>query len=176
MRKKLIIAFIFGLLMMGIGSGIAFAEISSFRYGGEKYMNGEMAAVELQQTVPEGTQQIVIQVYGYQAGKIRIVEDSSSAENEITVLVTCNEKFIKPTFDEECSWGGEETQKAPEEAVYGLLLEYNDSYDEVSELFKMKDEFLKCVKNRVVYSYRYDDVGEVIIKAQPELARRITVR
>lgn len=217
MRKRLIIIFIIGFLIMGIGSGIAFAEFSSFRYGGEKSLGREMDTVKLLQQVPEGTEEVIIHSIGYYRNRIQIVEDSSLEKNEMIVEVTCDTHIIEPVIeetkeldeeessdenpeyvideggtgeaeenmpDEGMTEGTDETleetepEKAPspQKAVYTLNYYYYNSYDDLSEFFKMKDELMECIKTRVVYSYPYEEVEKVVIKASPELAGRIILR
>ena len=184
-RKKLVIAFIIGFLMMGIGGGISFAEFSSFRYGGEKILNGEMSTVNLQQTVPEDADEIVIRTYGYDSRRVRIVEDSSMAAGEILVEVTCDADAVEPIIEELEDYvyneGPEEISDEPETALQKTkkvvyALNYYYSNDDLTEFFKMKDEFMECIKNRVIYSYSYNEIQGVLIKVPLGLSERITLR
>ena len=151
-RKRLIIVFIIGFLMMGIGGGIAFAEFSSFRYGGNIQLGGEMATVKLQQTVPEDAEEIIIWPYGYRLDRIQVVEDSSLAKDEITVEVTCNTDNIKPFMDEQEDSEEEAGTEVPKKSVFVLGYTGYDSSDGVSEFFQVKDEILESINNRTIYT------------------------
>lgn len=196
-RKRLLIVFIIGFLLMGIGGGIAFAEFSSFRYGGEKNMSGEMSTVKLYQTVPDNAEAIFIRTYGNHIDDVQIVEDNFLEKDQIMVEVTCDSKVFMPTLElqEEAENDGmeetaefddsepeiSETQLTEKEApapvnVAYLLDYYYISNDDLSEFFKLKDEFMECVKNRVVYSYYNDSIQGVVIKAPEELAKRIVIK
>lgn len=174
-RKRLIIVFIIGFLMMGIGGGIAFAEFSSFRYGGNIQLGGEMATVKLQQTVPEDAEEIIIWPYGYRLDRIQVVEDSSLAKDEITVEVTCNTDNIKPFMDEQEDSEEEAGTEVPKKSVFVLGYTGYDSSDGVSEFFQVKDEILESIKNRTIYTYSYDDVDRVVIKVSSDRAGRISI-
>ncbi|MBT9778966.1 hypothetical protein GPL15_21040 [Clostridium sp. MCC353] len=268
MRKKLVIAFIVGFLMMGIGGGISFAEFSSFTYGGEKILDGEMSTVEIKQTVPEDADEIIIRTYGYDRRKVQIVEDSSIAKDEILVEVTCNTDLVEPIMEEQRNYEndtedmsddsaedmanessqemtndtseenpdeslddtaeenpdgsaddtaeenpdesaddtaegnpdesaddtaegnpGESADDMPEEkpdepqtvqperkeVIYALNYYYYSDND-LSEFFKMKDELMECIKNRVIYSYSYHETQGVLIKVPLGMAERISLR
>lgn len=196
--------FFSGLLLMGIGSGVAFAEFSSFHYGGEKILNGEMTPITLEQKIPEQAETIQFFVNRYGSQMIRFETDSTLEEDQVSVVVYCNQESVSPYIREQEKLNREEdealegenidlegapVEQAEETAnqteklanqpgetaefVYFIDFRYLNSYDEVSQFFKIKEEFLEGIKKRVVYSYSYDDIGEVVIKASPELMDRI---
>lgn len=216
-KKSIIIIFFVGLLLMGIGSGISFAEFSSFHYGGEKSFSGEMTKVTLNQTLPEDVTTVYLLLRGYDWGKVRIEPDSTLAPGQIAIDITCDDKLISPYIEEykeylesseeetgdlessekktgDLESSEEETGdlESPEESkedfepleenkpvaqiAYSLGYFYHGSYDEASAFFQIKDEFLKDIKNRMVYTYTNDDIENVTIKAAPELAEHLYIR
>lgn len=174
-RKKLVIVFVFGLFLLGLGSGIAFAEFSSFQYGGEKNFSGEMTAITLSQTLDEDIDTVYIQQRGNFNGKMLIEADSSLPVGQIAFEVMCNEKIVTPFLQEEKEMyrRGEYKKIGPGEAVYSLDFNYYNMDNEMSSFIKGKDELLEAVKNRVVYNYKTDYVQDVVIKAAPDLVDHI---
>lgn len=168
LRIKLLIVFITGFFIMGIGGGIAFAEFSSFRYGGEKEMGTEMSTVELIRSVPKDAAEIRIDGLDYyrNMGRVRIVEENSLAGNEFKIEVTCDKNRLVPFIEEE----------QMDEGIYYILnYNYNRSED-VADFFQRKDELLEGMKNRVIYSYTYrESVQDIVIKAPAGLAERIVI-
>lgn len=179
-KKKIMISIFFtGLLLMGIGSGVAFAEFSSFDYGGRKLINGEMTRITLEQKIPEQTETIRFFVNGYSSRRVRFETDDSMETDTVSVEVFCNQNVISPYIREEKKINQaevEETEYLEEgEAVYLIDYNYNNSYDEVSEFFKIKEEFLEGIKKKVIYSYSNEDIEKVVIKAPSELMERMVM-
>lgn len=177
MRKKLVIIFLAGLFLVGLGSGIAFGEFSSFRYGGEKKLGGEITVETLRKTVPEQAKTVYIEARGFRSWDIRIEEDGAVAPDEILVEISCNKAVIVPSIHsmEDLSNYEEGRRLELGETAYFLDFTYRNMEDEFSSFLKVKDELLGAFKNRMIYSYSTDYIEGVVIKASPELAERIIV-
>lgn len=164
--KHGILVFFAGLLLMGVGGGVAFGEFSTFRYGGEKHLNGELTEVNLQKRLPEDVQNLTLSVRRFDLSSVRLEPDSSLADNQISIQVLCQKDIITPYIVEETD---------QPETVYALNYAFHNSDDGLSKFFQVKDILLEGLKNRVVYSYHDDYIMEVVVKAPPELADRILI-
>lgn len=174
-RGKIIVIFLIGLLLIGIGSGVAFAEFLSFGYGGVKDFSGDMTTITLQETLPEDVTTVYLMMRGYDYSKIKIEPDNSMTNHRITVEVTCNEKFITPYMYAETEMPEDTEDDGSAKAVYSVDYGYYGS-GETAVFFQMKDEVLKDIRNRTVYTYSTDYVQNVTIKAAPDLAGRLFIR
>lgn len=113
-QKILSGVFLGGILLCGIGTGVAFVEFSSFEYGGERQIGSDAMVTETIDFSFEPRQGRVI------AGKSRwgnirssrITEDVSVPEGTIRYVVTYNKEMVKPylTYEE-----FEEDEEAAEE-------------------------------------------------------------
>lgn len=176
--KKITVAvFLAGLLMIGIGGGIAFAEFSALSYGGDIDLSGELKQVTLQQALPENTKSIRFYVRGYDSGRIRVIADSAMAKGQISIDVICDQEVVVPYIQDEQEFYGGISENTGENGDTAFMLgySYRHSNRDTSNFFKVKDDLLKGLKERKIYSYSREDVKEVVIKAPPELVDSITV-
>ena len=128
--------FVFGVLLGGVGTGIAFVEYSSFAYAGEKTMGEEnLVTRHFDQPFDPAKGRVGVEVgwYGYGDGEGRMVADPSVPENLVRYEVTYNEKAVTPcvVFDE----FEEENQDWDEEPEHTGVQETDESQEaaEVSE-------------------------------------------
>lgn len=98
-KKKLILIFLSGFLLMGIGTGISFAEFSSFQYGGEKLVNGQITTITLETEVPEDTKTLYLKLKDAPFRNVRVEKDNSMEAGQITVEILCNQAFINPYLE-----------------------------------------------------------------------------
>lgn len=166
---KIIITFFIGLLLMGIGIGVGFAEITTFRYGGKKDISGDMTTVTLQRSVPEEVRFIL----NFDSDKIIIDADSSMPHDQITVEVTCNDNFLRPyiTVDAEMKDG------VANGLCYVGYVYYGYGYgNAAADLFQMMHIMMEDYRDRTVYTYTADYVQSVTIKMNPDLASHLDIR
>lgn len=176
-RGKIIIIFFIGLMLMGVGSGIAFAEYSTFQYGGEKNFSGEMTTVTLHKTLPEDVTGVYILLRRHGLGKVRVEADETMEKDRITVEIVCDENRIAPFINEETEWPWDQEDASDKvRAIYSLDYYYQNTNNDWSDLFRIKDELLEDIKDRRIYIYTSDLIQEVTIKVSPELVEKLTIR
>lgn len=176
-KKVMAAVFLSGLLMMGIGGGVAFAEFSSLSYGGDISLSGEMKQVTLKAPLPENTNSVHFYVRGYDSNKIRVVGDSSLKKDQISIDVLCDQEVFTPYIQDGKDLYGDEYKEDSENGniVFMIDYSYHNNNRDMFNFFKVKDDLLKGLKERKIYSYSSEAVEEVVIKAPPELVDRITV-
>lgn len=171
MRRKVIILFFIGLLLMGLGGGISFAEFTSLRYGGEKSLTGDMTVVSIKKNAPVDTEKIYIETEWHDLRYIEVEADSSLPKGQIALEVTCDEQAVSPYLEEQK--GASESEG---EAVYTMGYRYHYGSDsELKTFMEVKDEMLSGLKKRVIYSFSTEDVQKAVIKVSPELVDRIII-
>ena len=174
-RKIIVAVFLAGLLMIGIGSGITFAEFTALSYGGDINLSGEMKRVNLQTTLPENTKAVQFYINGYDSGKISVIGDSTLAKDQISIEVVCDQEQITPYLHDEGELTLDGKASGESAAAYLLSYRYRGTNRDTFNFFKVKDDLLEGLKERKIYSYSNDYVQEVIIKAAPELVEHIMV-
>ena len=118
-QKILIGVFVCGVLMGGVGTGIAFIEYSSFAYGGEKKVGEEhLVTRQLDHTFDPARGRIAVDAdwSWREYGDCQILADPSVPEHVIRYEVTYNEKEVRPyliydEFEEDVE-DGEESEVA----------------------------------------------------------------
>lgn len=108
LQKILLGTFLGGVLLGGIGTGVAFVEYSSITYAGEKKIGQSSVVTEdLDFSFDPGKGIVVVAPVWYDEGKISYVEtDKTVPENVVRYRVTYNEKTVIPglhfsEYDEE---------------------------------------------------------------------------
>lgn len=164
-----------GVLIAGIGSGVAFAEYSSFEYGGEATLEGserftktlkyEVKADENDNADAENKKEVlnVLTDYHY-----TIVEDTSVPEDMVwfTICYLSDNKDVNPEIIE-----GEEEYYTDGEAEGKLEYIYIDcDYDhsDFRDLMRVKDPILSDLKNHKISDYQLDRVESVEIHVNPK--------
>ena len=177
MNKKFLIglsSFIVGIFMMGIGCGVAFAEYSSFDYGGVRYPEGSKERkLEKTFTIEDGK--------SYQANmsfatnSCTIVEDASVKKDEIKCRVKYRSEHEKDVDDIVMATEmveGEYDDITSEETLpmltFYMLYDYNHHSD-FEMVMKVKDLFLQDIKDHKLYEYRYyDEIESVELLVNPD--------
>lgn len=160
-RKKAAITFFSGLLLFGIGCGVAFAEFASFQYMGEKTIVEEQIEIEtLEAFIPEEQEEIWFQCYPYPYEGMVMAreEDEQMKPGEVQIEVTYNAKSMELEL----------FQAADEIVVQGF---YRGS--SFGEFMKYKDEVLNCLKNRQVYDWKTSRIQSVVIRGNAETLEKI---
>lgn len=164
--KVLLGIFFAGILLGGIGVGMAFVEYSSFEYLGEETIGGkEMKTDRLVFTVEEGAaKKIELDLRFFHEMSGPVVYDSSLPKNTIVCEITYNSEL-------RCFDSGSRTNKTTEYYYVDTMWIGN----EFSLLMERKDEILKDLKDGKFRSYDWDDEITVKIKAHPGLSGRLEV-
>ncbi len=186
-QKILIGVFVAGVVLGGIGTGIALEEFSGLRYGGRTVVGEEhLVTRELDFHFPiEG--KTLILGYNYN-GSLKqeelLVEDITVPVGTIRYEVTYNEQVVKPflQFDEyeeeeveEEIWEEEETESEKNEPVYAGILRLRASYiGDGFELFmENKDRILEELRQKKLSSYELAEITNLRIRVNPETMKYI---
>lgn len=171
-----------GTLVAGIGSGVAFAEYSTFEYGGETVLEGSSRfSKTLEYKVPaknadtakaeeteeqeeagditSGQKQVLNICTNYH---YTVAEDSSVPVNTVrfTVSYLTDDTNVEPEIIEN---GSEETDG--ERYIY---LDCDYEYNDFRDIMRAKDLILSDLKNHKISDYQTDRVEEIEISINPK--------
>lgn len=169
-QKIMIGVFCGGVLLCGIGTGVAAAEFSSLTYGGERII-GEtrMETKTLEAEIdPEAGVWHLSDSYPWSA-ELSMQTDESVSENTVRLVVTYNEARFTPEVqaavytDEYVDEKGDIVEeKYPVLELYGIW----EDQDEMKLFMELKDQFLSDLKEGRISSYRepaYVESVEILI-------------
>lgn len=155
LHKILLGVFCGGVLLCGIGTGIAVTEFSNLEYAGEKLvgeheMKTETIDVELE--LGEKPMSILgVMPSGY--GVTELIPDENVPENTVRFQISYNAKQVEPVLE----------QEKDQLSLYWHWL----SQDEMGIMMEIKDEVIQDLKEGRVASYRTKDVEELKILINP---------
>lgn len=163
----LIASFFVGILVCGLGVGIAFAEFSGLTYAGEEEI-GEMVKETLVYEVSTDADNYnICTTFHIEPGQ-KIISDNSIPENRIEIDVTYNNETDEP-FLYDCYW------ETNEEVICDIYV--SNTYDGFQVFMEHKDEMLTDLKNNRIGSYRIKDDGyDVVVRCNPAIAEKILVQ
>ena len=182
-----------GVLVAGIGSGVAFAEYSSFEYGGEIVLAGsERFTKTLEYKVSEE-----IDVLDIMADYHAVVEeDASVPKDKVQIMISylTDDKEVIPEIVQNQNEDFEETSEeifesmgaAPEavqsksgnsEKTYeSIYVNCNYQYNDFRDMIRVKDLILSDLKNHRISDYQLDKVEKISIHINPKADFTICVR
>lgn len=168
--------FLAGILMGGVGAGIAVLEYTSFSYGGEILVGEEyLVTKELDFELPEGEDKVVLARNQFSRDNLwQLKEDETVPEDVLCYQVTYNQKELEPFLELESV--KEMPEDGPEEeAICGVLNLAADYYynDNIEEMMNYKDQFLKDLKQKKFSTYRMEYITQVTIRINPKTMERI---
>lgn len=164
--------FVGGVLLTGIGTGIAFVEYSTLNYGGHKLIGEEDLVIDTftYQWEEENMDLVLLDDFDYHASRVtELVEDTQIPKNEIQYEVTYNENRVRPYI-----WASkaEESTMSQEEPVHiGLEMDY--LRNELADFMESKDLILSELKKHTISSYEIPYVTKVLVKVNPETMQKI---
>ncbi len=187
-QKVLIGIFLSGVLLGGVGTGIAVAEFSSLNYGGRKTIGAEnLVTKEMDFEIPTDGRTVILGYRGYRGGwEGNLVEDPSVPDGVVRYEVTYNERLIEPFLyyeeyeeeemaepDQDLDELQEEetrTDEEKKEPVYAGELYLSARYKGSDfELFmENKDRILEELKQKNLSSYEIAYLTEITVKVNPE--------
>lgn len=176
-QKILISTLLGGVLLGGIGTGVALVEYSSFAYAGEKIMGEEnLVTREIDfKFEPEKGKLVVVHEYW---GRINypdvLEEDGTVPEGVVRYVVTYNPRTTDvalsfDTYNQEEVEEGEvqaDTESISPQGYLSLQIRYVGNNFEM--FMQSKDEILKELKQRRISSYNIAYVTDVRIKVNPK--------
>ena len=191
-KIRMILASVFlgGVILGGIGAGIAIVEYSSLTYVGEKKIGEEnLVTCEMDYTFTLENEQISIE--DRDIWNTKIEEDETVPEGTIRYVVTYNEKTVKPTLrvweeqdyqEEDLSENNLEpssekdsnTEENKEEdppikqlKQTALELGVRYTYSDFALLMESKDQILEDLRQGRIASYDVMYISQVTIKVNP---------
>lgn len=178
MRTKGIITgiFIMGIVLIGVGCGIAFGEYSQFTYGGKQTCVLQEDTKEFTFKLDDNISEDEKKIYYYTVGceDVKIIEDDEIKNDEICFEVSYNKELVEPKVEKSYSaannymYQTEESKEEINDEIYEVGFYYNNSYDDL-ELFMMcKDKLLKDLKNNKISDYSPRYLTGCIIKVAPD--------
>lgn len=157
-HKITIVIFCIGVLLCGIGAGIAFTEFGALTYGGRQILGEtDMVTRDLDvEFVPDEDVQDVVGISGfYRYGALDIQTDSSVPVNTVRFRVTYNANRVEPfaTADEEriffgCCWVG--------------------GQDEIALMMEAKDIVLQNLKEGKLVSFDAVEIEDMSVIVNPK--------
>lgn len=195
-QKILIGVFVCGVLLGGVGTGIAFVEYSSFAYGGEKKVGEEhLVTRQLDHIFDPARGRIAVDAdwsWG-EYGDCQILADPSVPEHVIRYEVTYNEKEVRPyliydEFGEEDEEDDDESEAArdgevePDSGETRLSQESADIPDHIqgriflgvrhigndfATWMECKEDFLRELKQKRISYYERIGLAGVKIRVNP---------
>ncbi len=171
-QKTLFGLFAGGVLLTGIGTGIALVEYSTLNYGGHKiigddYLVTNTFTYEIDENYSES---VILEGFDYNVSRVtEFIENSDIPKNEIQYEVTYNTNKVRPYI-----WSNESTdvvQNKNESLRIGLGMEY--FRNEFADFMESKDLILSELKNHTISSYEMTYVTKVVINVNPEMMESI---
>ena len=185
-RKKLGIAFGIGILLCGLGCGIAFAQYSGFDYAGEKRIGDENLKTETVEKDIDSDGTIEIMYPGYRSD-VSVVADENVPIDKINFDVTYNTNeidlriskyndvyttYTDDYYDDDGNLiDGNEVEKKEIKFVFGT---HKDDRD-IDTMFKIKDELLKDIKNKKIGNYYVPGFESIVIRINPSNYDRVEI-
>lgn len=172
-QKILLGVFLGGVLLGGIGTGIAFGEYSSITYVGERKIGKEKLSEESFEFAfhPEEGAIKVRPIYMDNRKISPIVEDETVPEGTIRYELTYNAKAVTPSVEFVPSDTGSKRRQDGEgrsEYVQGeLSLSLWGQTDEFGLWMGCKDEILNDLKRGQIASYEIEYIKDAVIRVNP---------
>ncbi len=160
-RNVLLGVFLAGILFIGVGAGITFAEYSSFQYGGEIVIGKGGTEVDTEiYTIPLDQKTFICN--GTSEGT-KMVEDKSLKDGQVRIEILYNSKYTLPYFEYEYEPMEEEILDGYQNSF--IHIHTHQSIGEFEMFMECKDDFLTNLKKHILKSYQLDPVESVTVKA-----------
>lgn len=165
-RKLLAAILIGGVLLGGVGTGIALAEYASLEYTGQQNLTmGELVTKDFTLDIPAGCtveDPFCLDIYHYgNDNRFTIVEDASLALGTLTLQVTYSQDSVTPIISVD-----------EMENVLSLFWEYHGPGD-LAQLLALKDQVLADLKDRKISDYMHSYVEQITLTVNPVDRERI---
>lgn len=180
MNINMIMAVIFlcGILLVGIGAGVAFGEYSALEYGGEKEIGiGERKEITLEQKIVTGKKAKKTILYNHYGDDYELKQDKKVPEGIVRYEITYDSKHVQPELQytdySEVGYNDDETIKNFEGE---LFIVSHRTVNEMELFMELKDEALNDLKNGKISSYLYNPVEKVVVRVNPKTMKYIEDR
>ncbi len=160
LHKILLGVFGAGILLMGIGTGVLFTEITSLAYEGEQILGEtEMQTgnfdVEFE---PEEQRTLITGWYNWD--RAEILTDARIPENTIRFCVTYNGKRVQPDV-----WWEKGGREEYSQIIFGR--QWIAEEDDLELMMKAKDLFLENLKAGRIVSFDTKEIEKVTVLVNP---------
>ncbi len=158
-----------GLLLVGIGAGVTFAEVSSFSYGGEKPLDSaHTQSQRFEVPLEEKWERFYISTDGLQLSEPARIETSEDVEPG-----TIRIDLLYQTAGPQVAYYSWEEKSANSKKTYMNL--YWTGRDELSLLLACKDQLLTDIRDRKISDYIAMWMINVVITVNPADAERVVL-
>ena len=168
-RKVFAIVLVAGVLLGGLGAGVALAEYSSLEYVGRQVIgNTSMTTQEFTveipaKNTPENRLYLGSNYYHHDWSVERtIVQDETIPQGDIVVRISYNQNQGQPEVVLE---EGDDSL-----AIYWY---YNDSSSDMAQMFAVKDQLLEDLKNHKIGNYDTMEVESIQFLIHPNDRNRV---
>ena len=166
-RKRLVIIFLLGVLVCGLGCGISFAQFSSFDYAGKKIIGSENTESKtLTGEISSAGYIYIDDLRRYYDAEV--VGDDTVPANEIVFDITYNPDLIDPQLGHDWNINDGENERA-----FDSYYIYGYRGDDIQYFFEIKDEFLADIKEKKIGSYEVQDIVSVTVRLNPNNMNRL---
>lgn len=167
-QKILIGTFLGGVLLTGVGTGVAMVEYSSLAYAGVKQIGEEnLVTRELDFKLEEDMEKITLVRSYWNGGKkdIKVEEDETVPVGVVRYAVTYNPETADAALEFEIDGVNE---------GHGYLYLQTEYYgDDFAMFMESKDRILEELKEKKISSYHVAYITGVTIKVNPETIPRL---
>lgn len=159
--------FLTGIILMGIGAGVAFWEYSSFQYVGERLIGNEKNQTRtMEYKIPKTKEKKKILLRQCMEETHILVKDKKVPEDVILYDVTYNSEYVEPVLY---------YNKMSEDEYRGeLYLSGHNKKSDVEILLENKDRILNDLKNKKIAFYQYgEQIKKIKIRVNPNTMNKV---
>ena len=165
LQKVMTAVFLGGVLLGGIGTGIALVEYSSLSYGGECLIGEEHLVTEnLDFRFEQDGRTLVVAYYGTPS-VMNVEEDASVPPGIVRYQVTYNEKRVIPSLSF-TEWEEETQEQKPVYLGYLTLMSHGCGSD-FGSFMENRDRILEDLRQKRISDYQETRITEVRVKVNP---------
>lgn len=155
--------FVFGILFVGLGTGIALKEYASFEYTGihtignaDMMMRGEATF----ESFPEGEEKYMLHCF---ADEIEVIEDASVPEKTVKYEIRYNQDYVDVMINDMSADG------------YVCIAPASKAGTGFYDFMRCKDEILKDFKHKRIGTYKTVGIEKVKCRVNPKTAEELYV-
>ena len=163
-HKITIVIFCIGVLLCGIGAGIAFTEFSGLTYGGTQILGeSEIVTKDLDVDFEQGKDVTkIVGIYNY--GGRNVETDSSVPVNTVRFRTTYNAKIVAPFAEMDADEG---------RILFGYYR--TDRQADMALMMEAKDIVLQNLKEGRLVSFDAVEMEEVEVLVNPKCAESVRI-
>ena len=177
-RKILLAVLVTGVLLCGIGTGIAISEYSSFEYLGEKEIGGDTVQTDtFEETLYRGENddtKVNVQSYGSDGQKMTLETSKKVPKDQIQFVVEYNSENVQDIHigkDEYMEYDDYTAEDGTPQICLYVTYYVNPvtvDQNEFTSFMNYKDEILQNLKEKRFYNYTYQTIQSVKVVVNPE--------